>query len=247
MQFNIQKKSQERGKIRISQYLFLAISIEYIIITHRESREIIYYKTAGNFNPDFLDTFRSSVQYDILDLPMEEGKIEQATLEGKYLISRAGKKIWISLVLNKIPTLFTREVLKFFCEIFEGQYRKEILELYTRFQGDISIFRRQSKLKQSVEDIIEDIFHLHLTLPFKLGSTKGKKLSSKSKKIYQHAKVLSHKIKGGFLLEKLFDEISKSFKISNEELAELIFKLVQTEVFIALPSEKRKRKFSIHL
>ncbi|GAH00742.1 unnamed protein product, partial [marine sediment metagenome] len=35
-----------------------AISIEYIIITHRESREIIYYKTAGNFDPDFLDSSR---------------------------------------------------------------------------------------------------------------------------------------------------------------------------------------------
>ena len=93
----------------------------------------------------------------------------------------------------------------------------------------------------------KDIFHLHLTLPFKLGSTKGKKLSSKSKKIFQYAKILSHKMKGGFLLEKLFDEFSSSFKLNNEEIAELIFKLVQTEVFVAIPSEKRKRKFNIHL
>ena len=154
--------------------------------------------------------------------------------------------IWISLILNHIPTLFTREILKFFCELFEGQYKREILELYTYFQGDISIFRKQSKSKQSIEDIIEDVFHLYLTLPFKLGSTKGKKLSPKSKKVFQFAKVLTHKTKGGFLLEKLFDEVSGSIKLNNEEIAELIFNLVQNKAFLAVPIEQRKKKFIIH-
>jgi len=224
----------------------LAISIEYIIITHRESREIIYYKTASSFDPDFLDIFRSSIQYEILDFPIDQGGIEQATLEGKYLITRAGKMIWISLALNKIPTLFTREVLKFFCELFEGQYKREILGLYTDFQGDISIFRKQSKVKQSIEEIIEDVFHLYLTLPFKLGSTKGKKLSSKSKKVYQFAKDLAHKTKGKFFLEKLFDEVSKILRLNSEEIAELIFNLVQIKVFLAISSGQRKRKFIFH-
>lgn len=207
---------------------------------------MIYYKTTGSFDLDFLDTFRSSIQYEILDFPIEVGEIEQATLEGKYLITRAGKMIWISVILNKIPTLFTREVLKFFCEIFEGQYKSEISGLYTQFQGDISIFRKQSKSRQRIEDIIEDVFHLYLTLPFKLGSTKGKKLSSKSKKVYQFAKALTHKTKGRFLLEKLFDEASNSLKLNNAEIAELIFDLVQNKVFLYISSEKRKKKFIIH-
>ncbi len=154
--------------------------------------------------------------------------------------------IWISLILNNLPTLFTREVLKFFCELFEGQYKREILGLYTQFQGDISIFRKQSKSKQSIEDIIEDVFHLYLTLPYKLGSTKGKKLSPKSKKVFQFAKVLAHKTKGGFLLEKLFYEISGSLKLNNEEIAELIFNLVQNKAFLAVSLEQRKKKFVIH-
>ena len=154
--------------------------------------------------------------------------------------------IWISLILNSIPTLFTREILKFFCELFEGLYNREILELYTHFQGDISIFRKQSKSKQSIEDIIEDVFHLYLTLPYKLGSTKGKKLSPKSKKVYQFAKVLAHKTKGRFLLEKLFYEISGSSKLNNEEIAELIFNLVQNKAFLAVSLEQRKKKFVIH-
>lgn len=154
--------------------------------------------------------------------------------------------IWITLILNKIPTLFTREIIKFFCEIFEGQYENEITNLYTKLQGDISIFRKQSKSKQSVDDIIEDIFHLHLTLPFKIGSTKGKKLSSKSKKIYQVAKALSHRTKGHFMLETLFNEIIDSINLDNEEIAGLIFELVQNEILLTVSLEKRKRKFIIH-
>jgi len=224
----------------------LALSIEYIIVTHRESQEIVYYKTAGNFDPDFLDMFRSSIQYEILDLPSERGEIEQATLEGKFLITRAGKMIWITLINNHIPTLFTREVLKFFCEIFEDSFSREIRELYTHFEGDVSIFKKKSKSRQSIEDIIEDVFHLYLTLPFSIGPLKGKKLNSESKKIYQFAKVLIRKTKGHFYLVKLFNEVGKSYSFNNEELAEIIFDLVQNKVLLPIISEKVKKKFAIH-
>lgn len=179
--------------------------------------------------------FRSSIQYEILDLPSERGEIEQATLEGKFLITRAGKMIWITLINNKIPTLFTREILKFFCDIFEDSYGYEIRELYTQFKGDISIFRQESKSRQNVEEIIEDVFHLNLTLPFKIGSTRAKKLSQKSKKIFQFAKVLIHKNKGIIYLEKLFKEASSEFDLTNEDLVEIIFDLVQKEAFYKLP------------
>jgi hypothetical protein len=224
----------------------LALSIEYIIVTHKESQEIVFYKTAGNFDMDFLDMFRSSIQYEILDLPSQQGEIEQATLEGKFLITRAGKMIWITLINNRIPTLFTREVLKFFCEVFEVSYEHEIRDLYTKYEGDISIFREKSKSRQSIEEIIEDIFHLHLTLPFKTSSSKAKKLSPKSKKIYQFAKALIHKNKGYIYLEKLFNEANKNFKLNNEDLATIIFGLVQKDVLIPTTIDKSKHKFTIH-
>ena len=222
------------------------MSIEYIIVTHRESKEIVYYKTAGNFDPDFLDMFRSSIQYKILDLPSEQGEIEQATLEGKFLITRAGKMIWITLINTKIPTLFTREVLKFFCEIFEDSYEREIRELYTQYKGDISIFLVESKSRQNIEGIIEDIFHLYLTLPFKIGSSKVKKLSLKSKKIYQLVKVLIHKNKGKIYLEKLFHEIRKKIDLDNEDLAELIFDLVQKKVLLPTTRGNSKQKSALY-
>lgn len=222
------------------------MSIEYVIITHKESHEVIYYKTAGDFDPDFLDMFRSSVQYKILDLPTEEGGIEQTTLEGKYLITRTGKLVWLTLVLKHKPIPFTREVLKFFCKLFENQYEREIRELYTKFKGDISVFRKDPYSRQSLEKEIEDIFHLYLTLPFKIGSTRGKKILPKAKKIFQFAKGLAHKAKGQILLEKLFFEVSKSFKLSNEEIASLIYRLVENEVLLPIRQEEPKKRFPLH-
>jgi len=116
--------------------------------------------------------------------------------------------------------------------VFENQFTREIYNLYTHFQGDISIFRKNSKSRQNIEEIIEDVFHLYLALPFKMGSSKVKSLSSKSKKICQLAKALAHKTKGKILLEKLFREVSKSLEIKYEEIAELIFELVQNKVLI---------------
>ena len=188
--------------------------------------------------------FRNSVYYEILDLPLEEGGIEHATLEGKYLITRAGKLFWITLILKHKPIVYSREVLKFFSKLFEDLYEREIQELYTQFEGDISVFRKDPYSKQSLDTIIEDLFHLNLISPFKIGTSRGKKISPKAKKIYQFAKVLAHKTKGQLLLDKLFTEVSKSFKLSNEVIADLIYELVENEVFIPLPPEKKK--FPIH-
>jgi len=154
--------------------------------------------------------------------------------------------IWITLINNKIPTLFTREVLKFFCKVFEDLFSREVRDLYTHFEGDVSIFKDKSKSRQSIEDIVEGVFHLYLTLPFKIGSSKSKKLSTKSKKIFQFVKVLIHKTKGHIYLEKLFNELSKSFAFSNEDLTEIIFDLVQNKVLLPIILEKVKKKFAIH-
>ena len=190
--------------------------------------------------------FRSSVQYEILDLPSEEGGIEQATLEGKYLITRAGKMVWITLILKYKPIRYTREVIKFFCKLFENQYEREIIELYTKFEGDISVFQKDPYSKQSLKKEIEDIFHLYLTLPFKIGTTRGKKLLPKAKKVFQFAKVLAHKTKGLFFLDKLFFEASKSLRLTNEDLGNLIYSLVETEVFLPIPQEETKKRVPIH-
>lgn len=221
-----------RGKRHISEYLSLAFSIEYIIVTHRESREIIYYKAIGNLEPDLLDSFRNSIQFEILILPKEPESIEQATLDGKYLITRSGKMIWITLILNKLPTLFTREVLKFFCEIFENQFNKEIDGFYSDFNGEVSIFTAKSNSRQSVETILQDVFHLYLTLPYKMGTIKDKRLTSNTRKVLKFTEDLTLKAGNKLLFERLSNNLSDCFKISNQEIADIIFELVQKEILI---------------
>ncbi|MFW9867457.1 MAG: hypothetical protein ACFFEN_15280 [Candidatus Thorarchaeota archaeon] len=92
--------------------------------------------------------------------------------------------------------------------------------------------RKKSKSRQSIEDIIDDVFHLYLALPFKMGSSKGKSLSPKTKKICRLAKEIARKTKGKILLERLFREVNKSSDIAYEEIAELIFRLVQNKVLL---------------
>ncbi|MFX1478216.1 MAG: hypothetical protein ACFFCI_08790 [Promethearchaeota archaeon] len=92
--------------------------------------------------------------------------------------------------------------------------------------------RKKSKSRQSIEEVIEDVFHLHLALPFKMGSSKGKTLSPKTRKVCQLAKTIANKTKGKILLERLFREVNKSTDIAYEEIAELIFRLVQNKVLL---------------
>ncbi|MFX0002173.1 MAG: hypothetical protein ACFE9C_10580 [Candidatus Hodarchaeota archaeon] len=155
-------------------------------------------------------------------------------------MTRAGKFVWIILILKYKPIRYTRELLKFFCKLFENQYDREIQESYTKFEGDISVFRKDPYSKQSLDKELEDIFHLYLTTPFKFGSIRGKKLLPKIKKIYQLAKPIVHKRKGKILLDTLYKESSKSFELNNEEIADLIYKLVESEAVQSIPKEEFK-------
>jgi len=175
-------------------------------------------------------------------LPLEEGSIEQATLEGKYLITRAGKMIWTTIITNQKPIIIARETLNSFCFRFEKLYKQELKNLYTEFNGDISIFQRTSLYKVSVDMIVDDEFHLQHTLPYKLGSTKGKDISSKTKKILQLAKDIAHKNKGLILLGTLFTEASHILNFDNVEIAVLINNLVENEILMPIPLEDIKKK-----
>ena len=233
-------------RIPIPEYLSLALSIEYVVIIHKESKEIIYYKTAGDFDPDFLDIFRSSIQYELLSLPLEENTIEQATLEGKYLITHTGKMIWTTLITKNKPVITARESLVSFSSRFEKLYNEELRELYSEFNGDISIFQRKSLYKVSVDMIADDEFKLRLTLPYKLVSKKGKDITPKIKDILQLAKDIANKNKGRIFLNKLLIKAGQTLEVDNLETTLLIYDLVENEILIPIPLEDIKKKFATY-
>ena len=90
------------------------------------------------------------------------------------------------------------------------------------------------------------VFNLRLTLPFKLGSTKGKEISSKTKKVIQLAKDISHKNKGLLLLGTLFIKACRTLKLDNVEIVGLIYNLVENEIFIPIPLEDLKKKYALY-
>ena len=183
----------------------------------------------------------------MLDLPIEEGEIEQATLEGKYLITRTGRMVWVTLITNQRPILITREILSSFGKKFEKIFNQELKDLYTTLNGNVSIFRQGSRLKE-MNNLINNKFCLQYTTPYKTSSLRGKKLTPVSKKIFQLAKSLSHKKKGYFLLKDLLSKTKPSTDFNNGDSSNIIYELVQNNALIPVPSDFSKKKlFTIHL
>ncbi len=233
------------GWFNISEYFSVALSIEYVLVTHMESQGIIYYITAPGvpLDPKLLELFHRAIQFKELNLPVVEGEIEQATLQGKYLITRAGKSVWTTIIINQKPTRFTREALHSFGIKFESRYGREVKNLYTKLQGDISVFKQDSATRESVEGIIDEVFHLNLALPHKLGFPTGKKLSARTKKIWDMAESMAHQTKGYVLLGNLFTEVKKQ-DFDGKEITDSIYNLVEAGYLIPLSIEEFKRKFS---
>ncbi|MFX1571991.1 MAG: hypothetical protein ACFFB0_04540 [Promethearchaeota archaeon] len=147
---------------------------------------------------------------------------------------------------NERPVILSREALTSFSDRFERLYKQELQDLYTKQKGDISIFRRKSFYKVSVDMIADDELHLKLTLPYKLGSAKGRKISSSGKQIYQIAKDIAHKNKGRVFLRTVLIIANDSLELEITKIADLIFDFVQRELLVPMPLEELKKKFTIH-
>ncbi len=94
--------------------------------------------------------------------------------------------------------------------------------------------------------IADDELHLRLTLPYKLGSTKGRKITSREKRIYQIAKDIAHKNKGRIFLRTLFTKAKNSLELKNMKVSGLIYDFVQREILLPIPLEELKKKFALN-
>ncbi len=234
------------GENEISEYFSLAMALEYLIITHRDSKGIIYIKPSYGveLDPQFIELFRTAINDGVINFPEIEGELEHATFEGKYILTLVGKKIWITIFLNQKPTRHTREALNLFSKEFENHFGGKVRNLYSRFQGDISIFQEESITKKTVEEIIDDTFHLSLKLPYKLGPKKGKKIIEESKKMFNLAKHLSRRTKKIISLEDLLHDAEEKFDYNTNEIIYLISDLIENELLIPIFPEKIEEQFS---
>lgn len=147
------------------------------------------------------------------------------------------KDCWITIILNQKPTRFARDALNCFSEEFETHFGGRIRNLYSKFQGDISIFKEKSITNKSLDEIIESIFHLGLKLPYKIGSTKNKEIPEKYKKLFNLTKHLSRKNKKRFYLEEVFNNAKERLDSNNEEIINSILNLVDLKLLIPISTK----------
>ncbi|TFG08067.1 MAG: hypothetical protein EU539_03290 [Promethearchaeota archaeon] len=159
---------------------------------------------------------------------------------GKFFLSRSGKFTWNTLVLNQKPTIFSREALNWFSIEFENYFGNVVQNLYTEFNGDISILQKKTRDKKSIDQLIEEVFHLSLRVPHEIGSLRHKKASSELKKLYTLAKQLERKKKEGISLETLIDHAKEKLNLEEGNVIDLIYKLRKKEILKPIFSEKIK-------
>ena len=153
--------------------------------------------------------------------------------------------IWVTLITSQRPNLITRKILNSFCKKFETLFNQEIKDLYTKLNGNVLIFRLGSRLEE-LNKMINNELHLQYTVPYKINSLKGKKLTPDSKKIYLLAKNLSHKKKDHFLLKDLLSKTSSSSDFDDIDSVDVIYELIHNNILIPVIAYNPRKKFLTH-
>lgn len=215
-----------------------SISIEYVIVLHKESNGIIYFTVAPGveFKPALLENFRRAIEFDEIEMPGPEGDISQATLKGKFLVIRSGKQVYTAIMINKKPDRFTREALHAFGIKFESRWGREIRTLYSELGGDVSVFKRDTERRGNADKLVEEVFRLSLALPHKLGLP-TQKLKRLTKKVWEVAEELARG-KRFILLGDLLTTAREVLGKRQQDISECIFTLVQMGLIIPIPMEE---------
>ncbi len=153
--------------------------------------------------------------------------------------------IWATLITTQRPILITRKILNSFCNKFEKLFNQEIRDLYNKLEGNVLIFRQGSRLKE-LNELINNELHLQYTLPYEIGSLKGKKLKPDSKKIYNLAKSLSHKKKDHFLLKDLLSKANSSSDFNDFDSIDVLYELVHNNILIPVNADDLRKKILTH-
>jgi len=94
--------------------------------------------------------------------------------------------------------------------------------------------------------MINNELHLHYTVPYKIISLKGKKLTPDSKKLYNLAKNLSNKKKKHFLLKDLLSKTNLSSDFNEIDSVNVIYELIHNKILIPVNSDYPRKKSLIH-
>jgi hypothetical protein len=229
----------------MSNYFSVSISVDYLIIMHRENMGFVYFRGAPGveFKPKFMEDLRRAIQFEELELPQAEGDISQGTVAGKYIIMRSGKNSITILVINQKPNRFTREALHSFAIRLESRWGRELKGLFTdELAADIDVFHKDTETRQSVDKLVDEIFHLEFTLPHKLGLPTVE-LKGAHRKLWELAEELARG-QGYVLLGDLLASAQEKMGRNKDMAADLIFEFVSRGFMTAIPLQEFVQRYS---
>lgn len=228
----------------MSSYFGVSISTEYVLVVHRESKGIIFIKNAPgiDFDSNLIEDLRRAINFEEMELPNGEGEITQGSLKGKYVIIRAGKLIYCAIIINQKPNRFSREALHAFGIRFESRWGREISKFYDEFEGNTNIFHQKSETRANADDLIEEVFHLTLSLPHKLGLPLDKIKNKLTKEVWQIAESLVRG-QGYIFLSDLVDTAKNQLDREVVYINDSVFELVSLGLLIPIPLEEFISKY----
>jgi len=230
----------------VSSYFGVSISTEYVIVIHRESKNIILLKKAPGIelDPELLDKFQRAIIFEEVELPNAEGEISQSSIKGKYVVIRAGKLIYTAIIINQKPNRFSREALHAFGIRFESRWGRELKKLYDDFDGDTKIFYQTSDTRANAEALIEEVFHLNLSLPHKLGLPLNKIKDKLVRAVWAIAENLVRG-RGYLFLSELVETAKNQLDKQVAYINDAVFELVSRGLLIPIPLDEFLQKYSL--
>jgi hypothetical protein len=229
----------------MSSYFGVSISVEYILVIHRESKGVIFMANAPGieFDISLIEDFRRAINFEEMELPNGDGDITQGALKGKYVVIRGGKLIYVTAIINQKPNRFTREALHSFGIRFESRWGKEIRQIYDELNGDLQIFHQSTETRAAADDLIEEVFHLTLSLPHKLGLPL-KKLKGLAKDVWGVAEGLARG-KGFIFLADLVESSKNQLGKDVVYVNDAIFEIVSEGILIPIPLAEFATKYTL--
>ncbi|MHA1719207.1 MAG: hypothetical protein ACTSWX_16245 [Promethearchaeota archaeon] len=210
----------------------VSLSFQYLLIFHRESEGLLYFKNAPDieFDPLFIEKINYQIQKGYIQFRQIKNQIIHGMLDQYYLLLITSNYSKIILIVDEKPNEFTDEALEAFTVKFESQWEDELSLFYSLYQGNIDLFFEESKRGYKIENLINEIFHLNFNLPQILHVPKIK-LQGNYKKVWKIAEELA-KETGTINIRDLWAKSAIITKIDKDLLADIVYEFFMRGYFL---------------
>ncbi len=222
--------------------LLTSLSIEYILVMHKESKSLIYAKTSPGVEIELkiIESLQKKLQFNEIELPDGDNAISQAAIDDRYVVLRSGTISYQILIITQKPNRFTREQLHSFGIKFENRWAKELKTIYEDLQGNTKIFHQDTPNRTSVDKLVDEVFHLEYTLPYRIGIPRD--IKKDELKIFEIGENLARG-KGYLLLDELITTASEKLGKDPQTVSSIVVSFLNKNFMTPIPLEEFFAKY----